>query len=526
MSPRDASPVIKRMLDSAGDDESVEFERMAVFATYGMLAVVASAWTVGALLLGVPLAAAASGSFVVLGLVSLGLLRLGVPFNALLAVVLTAAILWPLGVHVALGGFAASGGVVVWSSMGLPTAFAFRLSWAPRVAGLGFVALLLAAAALDGAHAPPTGVVTPEGPLFLLNVGLMCVLQYGMLFRFRGLVIGTMDELVHQRGQILSGQAALIRSERLAALGGLVAGVAHELNTPLGAIRASATNLGESVAGTLQLPRALNAMGDEDRERFASLLEGRQVNPPPRSWKETRALKRRLARTLEEASVPEPEAVAEDLLELGVEDPENHLPLLTGPDRDLLLRGALNVVSLERNAANVEVAAGRAAKIVAALKSYARPGEGGEVSEGLLTARLDTVLTLYSNQIRLGVDVQREYGDPGALTARHSQLDQVWTNLVHNALQAMEGSGTLTVRVSRSGDVVAVEVVDSGPGIPADVLPNIFEPFFTTKGEGEGTGLGLSISREIVESQGGTISVDSRVGRTAFRVELRAVAQS
>lgn len=124
-------------------------------------------------------------------------------------------------------------------------------------------------------------------------------------------------------------------------------------------------------------------------------------------------------------------------------------------------------------------------------------------------------------QIKRGVELVRSFEGPGMVRARHDELNQVWTNLLHNALQAMQYAGRLELRLAPAdADHVRVQVIDSGPGIPEDILGRIFEPFYTTKAQGEGSGLGLSISRGIVERHGGTIHVDTRPGRTVFTVTL------
>ena len=131
------------------------------------------------------------------------------------------------------------------------------------------------------------------------------------------------------------------------------------------------------------------------------------------------------------------------------------------------------------------------------------------------------MLTIYQNQIKSGIDLVRAYGDVPAVRCLPDELNQVWTNLVHNALQAMDHRGTLTIGLRRDGDDVRVSVTDTGCGIPDAIRARIFDPFFTTKPAGEGTGLGLDIVRKIVEKHAGRIDVDSEVGRgSTFTVIL------
>ncbi|MEO0459154.1 MAG: HAMP domain-containing sensor histidine kinase, partial [Cyanobacteria bacterium P01_A01_bin.114] len=145
-----------------------------------------------------------------------------------------------------------------------------------------------------------------------------------------------------------------------------------------------------------------------------------------------------------------------------------------------------------------------------------------------ITDTVETVLTLYQNQIKYGIELIRNYQPVPPLLCYADELSQIWTNLVQNAIQAMRGEGQLSVgihstQVSRpeySGPCILVSFTDQGPGIPADIIPRVFDPFFTTKPMGEGTGLGLNICQKIVEKHGGWISIDSVPGRTCFEIGL------
>jgi signal transduction histidine kinase len=191
------------------------------------------------------------------------------------------------------------------------------------------------------------------------------------------------------------------------------------------------------------------------------------------------------------------------------------------------MRAASSLVSLRRNSGTIRTAADRAAKIVFALKSYAHPGTvSGEPVEARLSDNLETVLTLYQNQIKNGVQVIRGFEDPCLVVGHHDELNQVWTNLIHNGLQAMHYKGRLELRLACKAEQVIVQVIDSGSGISESARARIFEPFYTTKPQGEGSGLGLSISREIVERHNGSITVESRPGRTVFTVALPAAIRT
>jgi signal transduction histidine kinase len=199
---------------------------------------------------------------------------------------------------------------------------------------------------------------------------------------------------------------------------------------------------------------------------------------------------------------------------------DSFLPLLKHPDVDWILRLAYNLTRLQSNSKNINTAVERAAKIVFALKSYARYDSSGLKQLSQISDTLETVLELYQTQLKKGVEVKRDYQFLSPILCYPDELMQVWTNLMHNAIQAMEGKGKLEILVSERDNHVVVQFTDSGCGIPPEIQGRIFEPFFTTKPTGEGSGLGLDIVNKIVEKHEGRIECESQPGKTTFRVWL------
>ena len=190
----------------------------------------------------------------------------------------------------------------------------------------------------------------------------------------------------------------------------------------------------------------------------------------------------------------------------------------------VLFTGHLGIATITTNADNINTAVDRVAKIIFALKSFSRIGSDQAWIEADLRDGLETVLTIYQNQIKQGTELVRNYEAVPPILCLPDELNQVWTNLIHNALQAMNHTGTLTLSLKHVGDNAVVLISDTGCGIPEEIRSKIFDAFFTTKAAGEGSGLGLDIVRKIIEKHGGKIDIDSEVGRgTTFSVSLPIV---
>ena len=182
---------------------------------------------------------------------------------------------------------------------------------------------------------------------------------------------------------------------------------------------------------------------------------------------------------------------------------------------------AYNLSALNISTENIAVAVKRASKIIFALKTFARYDHSDEKTIASLSEGIETVLTLYHNQIKQGIELIKEYADLKPIKCYPDELNQVWTNILHNALQAMDHKGVIRISISQQNNYAIVAITDNGQGIPAELQAKIFTPFFTTKSAGEGSGLGLDIVKKIIDRHDGKIEVDSKVGKgTTFSIWL------
>ncbi len=346
---------------------------------------------------------------------------------------------------------------------------------------------------------------------------------YGELAALKEQANATAFALEKTKSELYQAQSQLIQREKMAALGQLVAGVAHEINTPLGAIKASSESVGEKL--DLQMKRIENLilpLNAEEQKVFFHIFE-LEVDEKSlaMSAKERRQLRKEIADELESLDSLDVRSIAEDMITIGLQKQINPIKALLSLNKgDQLFELCYDLLSQKRHLKNILQAVQRASKIVLALKHYAHGSQGIDKKDFDLRDSLETVLIINHNQLKKGVDVESDLPEALIINGDIDQLNQVWQNLIQNAFHAMKGQGKLIFRGRNEKDKLWISITDNGSGIPPEHLTKIFDVFFTTKPAGEGTGLGLDICRKIIENHDGQISVTSQPGETTFMLSF------
>jgi signal transduction histidine kinase len=339
---------------------------------------------------------------------------------------------------------------------------------------------------------------------------------------------------VHRRvmaavGPVIGRLTAIEQNrERLASLGTMAAGLAHELNNPAAAAQRTATQLGE----TLEIVNgALRAFVENGIERHVAqellalhteALAGAAGHTALDALDAADA-EDALVERLEELGVAEPWTIAEPLASAGVDQGWiDRVAALAGPATAGALRWVAASLSAEGLVIELKESTQRMSALVGAVKSYAYL-DRGDLVEVDIHEGIETTLVILGHKLKhTTIKVTRHYDRTlPKLTVRGSELNQVWTNLLDNAIDALGQTGTIDITTRRDGTCAIVEITDDGPGIPSDVGDQVFDSFFTTKDVGQGTGLGLATAlRVVADRHDGSLRFDSKPGHTTFRVSL------
>lgn len=474
--------------------------------------------------LGHPTAAAYPFAFLVLSVLNVAVYRRYRDFKRFTRVQIGAILLTPFLLMLHLGGLVASGAVGLWSLLGPIGALlviGHRFAIGAFVAYVFFLATGLWA---DG-RLQPTEILSIRARemfllLNLLGVSLVAFWAMRVFFAANDRLTAEERRLRRIERSYVAQEAMLRQQERLATLGKLSAGVAHELNNPAAAAGRATGHLEQVVVRLPERAMALMGLGvgAEGLEWLWSMLPT-DVSTDPLDVNDRED---GLAAWFEARSVTDPRDLANALSALGFDASVLNQATERFNERQVIAatQWISDVAKARRLLSEVRTSAGRISQIVGALKGYSHMDGAAQTSVDVQRGIEDTLIILRS--LLTGITVEKHF--PASLphvVGNAGELNQVWTNLIANAAEALDGEGTIVIDAEYDDERVAVVVTDDGPGIPEHLIGSVFDPFVTTKAPGQGTGLGLNLTHQIVvERHRGSISVDSRPGYTRFAVTL------
>jgi len=329
------------------------------------------------------------------------------------------------------------------------------------------------------------------------------------------------NELNLAYNKMMELQEELIKQEKLSTLGVLIAGIAHEINTPLGAIKASNQTIQETfvsdiLSGLDKVSPDILQLSIELFRKFKPLMN-------IYSTREEREYIKRITSDID-SRIPDlinPQFFARKILEIGFEElPQELERYLKHPSAREIFLYASGLVRLSRSVKTVDIAVDKAAKVVKALNQFSHGNMHEEHRAFSLRENIDGVITILWNKIKSGATVLNNISPEVHIVANPEDLSQVWTNIINNALQASSNKCIIRIDYEFTHQKHIIEIWNNGPVIPPDVLPKIFDAFFTTKSFGEGTGLGLNITKKIIEKYQGAIECKSDTSGTLFTITL------
>jgi len=328
------------------------------------------------------------------------------------------------------------------------------------------------------------------------------------------------DDLAKTLEDLKEAQSLLIQSEKMASLGQLIAGVAHEVNTPIGVIKASANSISDLInKDFIKIVGFIDTLSEDKKKLFFEFIETAFSLKNIYNTMELRKNKKNIREYLDKKSINNSDIITGLLAEMGfVEINEKFDTIVIDVE---LVNNAYKLMIVKKSIENINDATGKVSKIIYALKSYSHFENTDKKIQIDIKTGLDNVLTIYNNLIKQGIEVIRNFSEIPEIFVYPDDLNQVWTNIIQNAIHAMNNKGILTISSYKEDQFVIISIKDTGKGIPPEIKNKIFDAFFTTKSQGEGSGLGLHIVKKIIDKHNGKIELLSEIGvGTEFRIFL------
>lgn len=412
-----------------------------------------------------------------------------------------------------LGGFYASGGVMLWALLSLAASLSYSNFKTSMLWLVLYITLTLVSGCLD--YYFFTEGLGIQITLLTLNV---CVISLLILL----LIIFYVKENSKSYLKLQDTHQMLIQNEKLAALGQLSAGIAHEINTPLGAIKAFAEEASVSNKDLINSLCDLNQkLSTDEFQKFLNFVKLYSPKNNFLSTKEEREKRIALQKELDNHSINNSRIIAQKLIQIDIYELNDDLLSLKGENFENIVNVLNKMFLSDKNNFTVQIAVEKASRIIHALKMYLHTSQTNIPEKYSLNESINTVLTIYQNQIKHGINLTVDIPELPLLEGFMEEINQVWTNLIVNACQAMEFSGSLNIKAENKKDFIEVSIKDDGCGIPNEIKNKVFAPFFSTKERGHGSGLGLDIVKKIVERHNGKIFFNSTSNEgTTFFVQL------
>jgi signal transduction histidine kinase len=514
-----------------GEDDESRIQRRIWIITSILISIAALLWSLMYFLFGQFLAGMIPLLYTFLSVLSLVIFRISGHFRLFRFTQIILILILPFLLMVVLGGFINASAVILWALLAPVGAL---LSGQLRQAVYWFLAFLLLVL-ISGFLQPfvavekalPGNIITL---FFILNICAVSFITFLVLNSFvkqKDKVI----QLVHKNRELevhqLEQEVVLRQSEKLATLGKLSAGIAHELNNPAAATQRGSDRLYDTMT---KLQDSLLDLTREDlsQEQTTAFNQFRDRILDTGTQGELSALDRsdreqEIGSWLEQQGIPDAWDIAPMLAGsgIGLDDIKIFSEKYSKEKFSKIIWLIHTLYTATDLLGEIRQGTARITEIIKSLKSYSyqeeAPLQSLDIHEGI-----NDTLVMFRSKLKKGITVVQAYDKTlPRIQGYASELTQVWTNLIDNAITAMDGQGKLTINTSGNGKYIVVRITDTGGGIPEDIQKKIFDPFFTTKPPGEGTGLGLNISRDIIVARhGGKIRVFSEPGKTCFEVKL------